>query len=285
MGIEQLAVDGVRKDYLKIRYKDDDFLYVPADQLDMVYKHIGKEGAAVRVNKLGGNEWNRTKQKVKAAAADMAKELIALYAQRSSMPGIAFSADSEWQHDFEAAFPYEETEDQLRSIAEVKRDMEIPHPMDRLLCGDVGYGKTEVAIRAAFKAVMSGYQVAYLVPTTVLASQHYHTFKQRMMDYPVNVGMLSRFCTAAEERNVKRQLASGELDVVIGTHKLLGKGVKYNKLGLLIIDEEQRFGVGHKEKLKEIRKEVDVPVSYTHLDVYKRQVQLLQQLHKSPCFV
>lgn len=258
MGIEQLAVDGVRKDYLKIRYKDDDFLYVPADQLDMVYKHIGKEGAAVRVNKLGGNEWNRTKQKVKAAAADMAKELIALYAQRSSMPGIAFSADSEWQHDFEAAFPYEETEDQLRSIAEVKRDMEIPHPMDRLLCGDVGYGKTEVAIRAAFKAVMSGYQVAYLVPTTVLASQHYHTFKQRMMDYPVNVGMLSRFCTAAEERNVKRQLASGELDVVIGTHKLLGKGVKYNKLGLLIIDEEQRFGVGHKEKLKEIRKEVDV---------------------------
>lgn len=258
LGIEQLTVDGVRKDYLKIRYRDDDFLYVPADQLDMVYKHIGKEGAVVRMNKLGGNEWNRTKQKVKAAAADMAKELIALYAQRSSMPGIAFSPDSEWQRDFEAAFPYEETEDQLRSIAEVKRDMEIPHPMDRLLCGDVGYGKTEVAIRAAFKAVMSGYQVAYLVPTTVLASQHYHTFQQRMMDYPVNVGMLSRFCTAAEEREVKRQLATGEMDVVIGTHKLLGKSVKYHKLGLLIIDEEQRFGVGHKEKLKEIRKEVDV---------------------------
>lgn len=258
IGIEQLAVDGARKDYLKISYKDSDFLYVPTDQLDMVYKHIAKDGAHVRVNKLGGGEWSKTKQRVKAAAADMAKELIALYAQRSQIPGIGFSKDTEWQRDFEATFPYEETEDQLRSIEEVKADMEKPHPMDRLLCGDVGYGKTEVAIRAAFKAVTDGYQVAYLVPTTILASQHFNTFRQRMKGYPINIGMLSRFCTAAQQKEILKGLNNGEVDIVIGTHKLLGKAVKFHKLGLLIIDEEQRFGVGHKEKIKELRKEVDV---------------------------
>ena len=257
-GIEQLTVDGVRKDYLKIQYRGSDVLYVPTDQMDMVFKHTAKDGARIKVNKLGGSEWNSTKQRVKAAAADMAKELIALYAQRSRIPGIAFEPDSEWQRDFEAAFPYEETEDQLRSIEEVKRDMETPHPMDRLLCGDVGYGKTEVAMRAAFKAVMSGYQVAYLVPTTILASQHYNNFKQRMMHYPISVGMLSRFVTGAAQKEVVRGLETGEIDIVIGTHKLLGKNVKFHKLGLLVIDEEQRFGVAHKEKLKEIRKEVDV---------------------------
>lgn len=257
-GTEQLVVDGVRKDYLKIQYKGSDTLYVPTDQLDMVFKHTAKEGSHVKLNKLGGIEWNRTKQKVKAAAADMAKELIALYAQRTQIQGITFDKDSEWQRDFEAAFPYEETNDQLRSIEEVKADMEMPHPMDRLLCGDVGYGKTEVAMRAAFKAVMSGYQVAYLVPTTILATQHYNNFKQRMMDYPIEVGMLSRFTTEANRKKVIKELSTGELDIVIGTHKLLGKNVVFNKLGLLIIDEEQRFGVAHKEKLKEIRKEVDV---------------------------
>ncbi|MBE5040443.1 transcription-repair coupling factor [Ructibacterium gallinarum] len=257
-GIEQLCVEGVRKDYLKIQYRGSDVLYVPADQLDMVFKYTVKDTAHVRVNKLGGTEWGKTRQRVKAAAAEMAERLLALYAQRSKLKGISFLPDTEWQHDFEAAFPYEETEDQLRSIAEVKADMEKPHPMDRLLCGDVGYGKTEVAMRAAFKAVMSGYQVAYLVPTTILASQHYHNFKQRMMDYPIQVGMLSRFATGAYQKEVLKGLASGEIDVVIGTHKLLGKAVKFRKLGLLVIDEEQRFGVGHKEKLKELRREVDV---------------------------
>ncbi len=258
VGIEQLTVEGVRKDYLKIRYKGGDFLYVPTDQLDMVYKHIVGDGARVKMNKLGGSDWSRTKQRVKAAAADMAKELVALYAERAKIPGIAFPEDDEWQSDFEARFPYDETDDQLRSIDEMKRDMEKPYPMDRLLCGDVGYGKTEVALRGAFKAVNAGYQVAYLVPTTILASQHFNTFKQRMKDYPINVAMLSRFCTAAEERRVVRGLSTGEVDVVIGTHKLLGKQVRFNKLGMLIIDEEQRFGVAHKEKIKEMRKEVDV---------------------------
>ena len=188
----------------------------------------------------------------------MAKELIDLYAKRANTPGISFPKDDEWQSDFEAKFPFEETDDQLRSIQEMKEDMEKPYPMDRLLCGDVGYGKTEVALRGAFKAVMAGYQVAYLVPTTILATQHFNTFKQRMKDYPINVAMLSRFCTAAEEKRIVKGLATGEIDVVIGTHKLLGKHIKYNKLGLLVIDEEQRFGVAHKEKIKEIRKEVDV---------------------------
>lgn len=258
IGIEQLTVEGVRKDYLKIRYKNSDMLYVPTDQLDMVYRYDKKEGAAVKLNRLGGNDWEKTRQRVKAAAADMAKKLVALYAERASLPGIAFAEDTEWQKNFEAAFPYDETDDQLRSIDEVKADMEKPHPMDRLLCGDVGYGKTEVALRAAFKAVMSGYQVAYLVPTTILANQHFNTFKQRMMDYPMNIEMLSRFRTPAAQKKVISGLSTGEVDVVIGTHKLLGKNVDFKKLGLLIIDEEQRFGVAHKEKIKEIKKNIDV---------------------------
>ena len=258
IGIEQLVVDSVRKDYLKICYKNDDFLYVPTDQLDMVYKYTGKEGARVRVNKLGGSEWSRTKQRVRAAAQDMAKELIDLYAARTNIQGIEFGKDGEWQKEFEELFPYEETDDQLRSIDEVKADMEKPYPMDRLLCGDVGYGKTEVAIRAAFKAVMDGYQVAYLVPTTILASQHFGTFKQRMKGYPINIAMLSRFCSQREEKEIKKQLQTGETDIVIGTHKLLSGSVKFKKLGLLIIDEEQRFGVTHKEKIKTMSKNVDV---------------------------
>lgn len=258
LGIEQLSVDGVKKDYLKIVYKDGDTLYVPTDQMTQIYKYIGKEGGSVRLNRLGGADWNKTKQRVKASCEDMAEQLIALYAKRESIEGISFSKDTEWQRDFEAAFPYEETEDQLRSIAEVKADMERARPMDRLLCGDVGYGKTEVALRAAFKAVMDGYQVAYLVPTTVLANQHYNTFRQRLRDYPMQCAMLSRFCTASQQREIIKQLASGEIDIVIGTHKLLQKNVKFRKLGLLIIDEEQRFGVAHKEKIKELREEIDV---------------------------
>ena len=257
-GIEQLNVDGVLKDYLKINYKNSDTLYVPTDQLDMVYHYDKKEGAKVKISSLGGTDWAKTRQRVKAAAADMAKQLVALYAERANMPGIAFSKDTEWQKSFESAFPYDETDDQLRSIDEVKADMEKPHPMDRLLCGDVGYGKTEVALRAAFKAVMSGYQVAYLVPTTILANQHFNTFKQRMMDYPVNIEMLSRFRTPTAQKKILKSLKTGEIDIVIGTHKLLSNSVDFKKLGLLIIDEEQRFGVAHKEKIKELRKDIDV---------------------------
>ena len=258
MGMERLTVEGAQKDYLKISYKGGDSLYVPADQLNLIYKHIGRDGGHVKLNNLGGQDWNKAKQKVKSSCQDMAKELVELYAQREAIKGIEFAKDTEWQHDFELAFPYEETDDQLRCIAEVKRDMEKPRPMERLLCGDVGYGKTEVAMRAAFKAVMDGYQVAYLVPTTILASQHYNNFRQRMKDYPVNVGQLSRFSTPTQQKNTIKQLKTGELDIIIGTHKILQKTIEFKKLGLLIIDEEQRFGVGHKERIKEMKKEIDV---------------------------
>ena len=258
IGIKQLDVDGVKRDYLHIRYKGEDTLYIPTDQLGSIYKYAGKDGAEVRLNKLGGAEWNRTKQRVREAASDMARELIALYAARETIDGIAFSPDNEWQREFEAAFPYEETDDQLRCAEEVKADMQKPHPMDRLLCGDVGYGKTEVAMRAAFKAVLDGYQAAYLVPTTILANQHAATFRRRMRDYPIEIEMLSRFKTAAQQREIIKKLKTGETDIVIGTHKLLGKDVEFKNLGLLIIDEEQRFGVSHKERIKELKKEIDV---------------------------
>ncbi len=258
VGIQRLTVEGAQRDYLKILYKGGDSLYIPADQLNMIYKHSGGEGANVRLNNLGGQDWNKAKQRVKDSCKDMAKELVELYAQRESIRGIEFSADTEWQRDFEAAFPYDETDDQLRCIAEVKQDMEKPHPMERLLCGDVGYGKTEVAMRAAFKAVMDGYQVAYLVPTTILANQHYNNFRQRMKDYPINIATLSRFVTPTQQKNVVKQLKNGEVDIIIGTHKILQKNIDFKKLGLLIIDEEQRFGVGHKERIKELKNEIDV---------------------------
>ncbi len=257
-GIERLTVEGAQKDYLKIVYKGGDSLYVPADQLNLIYKHTSNDGARVRLNSLGGQDWNKAKQKVRQSCSDMAKELVELYAQRQTIKGIAFSKDTEWQRDFETAFPYDETDDQLRCISEVKADMEKPCPMERLLCGDVGYGKTEVAMRAAFKAVMDGYQVAYLVPTTILASQHYNNFRQRMKDYPVNIANLSRFSTPTQQKNIVKQLKSGECDIVIGTHKILQKTIEFKKLGLLIIDEEQRFGVSHKERIKEMKKEIDV---------------------------
>lgn len=258
LGIVRMKVSGVTKDYIKIEYRGEDFLYLPVGQLDAVSKYTGGENKMVRLNRLGSNEWTNAKRKVKQSVQEMAQKLVALYAERAQAEGVAFSADTPWQHDFEGAFPYEETEDQLRSTAEIKKDMESSRPMDRLLCGDVGYGKTEVAMRGAFKAVMDGYQVAYLVPTTILASQHYQNFVERMKDFPITVRMLSRFSTPAETKRTLKMLQTGECDIVVGTHKLLSKNVVFKKLGFLIVDEEQRFGVTHKEKIKEMKKNVDV---------------------------
>ncbi|WHH57606.1 transcription-repair coupling factor [Petroclostridium sp. X23] len=258
VGIEKLMVEGAAKDYLKIKYNGEDFLYVPASQLDLIQKYIGADGKAPRLNKLGGSDWIKTKNKVKKSVQELAKGLLELYAQRQAVTGYAFSSDTTWQRQFEDTFPYEETTDQMRCIEEVKEDMEKSKPMERLLCGDVGYGKTEVAIRAAFKAVMDGKQVAYLVPTTVLAQQHYNNFMQRMKDFPVKVEMLSRFKSAGEQKHIVKQLKTGEVDIIIGTHRILQKDLQFRSLGLLIIDEEQRFGVTHKEKLKSIKKDVDV---------------------------
>lgn len=258
VGMEKKTVTGITKDYLKIQYQGTDCLYVPVDQLDMLYKYTGNTEMKVRVNKLGGTDWTKTKARVKAATADMAKHLLALYASREKSRGYAFSADAPWQRDFEDTFAYQETEDQLKSIEEVKKDMESVHPMDRLLCGDVGYGKTEVAIRAAFKAATDGKQVAYLCPTTILAMQQYETFSSRMAPFPVRVQMLSRFRTASQQKQILKQLKTGEIDVLIGTHRLLQKDVQFKDLGLLIVDEEQRFGVAHKERMKELKNNIDV---------------------------
>ena len=258
--MEQIKVDNAVKDYIKIAYQGSDTLYVPATQLDLVSKYIGGGGedANVRLNKIGSDAWQKTKAKARKAAKDMAGELIQLYAARKRQPGFAFAADSPWQKEFEDNFPYPETDDQLRCIADIKRDMETPTPMDRLLCGDVGFGKTEVALRAVMKAVMDGKQVAILVPTTVLAQQHYTTAMARFRGFPVNIDVLSRFRTSKQQQQTLRNLAAGSVDVIIGTHKLLQKSVQFKDLGLLIIDEEQRFGVSHKERLKEMSKGVDV---------------------------
>lgn len=257
MGLDTLEVEGKRHDYLKVKYNGDDFLYVPTDQLDLLQKYVGKDGV-VRLNKMGGADFARQKKKVKESTAELAKEMVALYAARQNAKGFAFSPDTEWQKSFEEEFPYEETEDQLRSIAEVKQDMESERPMDRLLCGDVGYGKTEVALRAAFKAVMDSKQVAFLAPTTVLVMQHYNTFLNRMKKFPVKVAELSRFKTKKEQTQIIKQLKSGEIDIVVGTHRLLGKDIEFKNLGLLVVDEEQRFGVKHKERIKEMKHNVDV---------------------------
>lgn len=258
LGIEKLAVGEAERDYLVIKYQGEDKLYVPTDQAGLLQKYVSQEGQIPKLSKLGGNEWAKVKKKVKAAVKDMAEELLSLYAARQSMPGFAFNPDQPWQYEFEEAFPFEETPDQLRAIREVKRDMEKPRPMDRLLCGDVGYGKTEVAIRAAFKAVTNGKQVAVLVPTTVLAQQHYNTFRERFEGFAVNVAVLSRFRTAREQKATIREIQNGKVDIVIGTHRILSKDVKFKDLGLLIVDEEQRFGVAHKERLKKLKKSVDV---------------------------
>ena len=260
VAMEQIKVDGAVKDYVKIAYQGTDTLFVPATQLDMVSKYIGVGGedANVRLNKIGTDAWQKTKSKARKAAKDMAGELIQLYAARKRQEGFAYGADSPWQKEFEDNFPYPETDDQLRCIAEIKSDMETPVPMDRLLCGDVGFGKTEVALRAVMKAVMDGKQVAILVPTTVLAQQHYQTTVSRFRGFPVNIDVLSRFRTTTQQKKTLQNLKTGLVDIVIGTHKLLQKSVEFKDLGLLIVDEEQRFGVSHKERLKELSKGVDV---------------------------
>ena len=258
IGVNTITADGVTKDYIKIKYKNDDVLYVPTNQLDTIRKFVGGGERIPKVNRLGGKEWEQTKARVKKNLREVAKELIELYAKRQKVQGYAFSKDTPWQTQFENSFPYQETDDQLRCIEEVKKDMEMPKPMDRLLCGDVGYGKTEVAIRAAFKAVMNQKQVAYLVPTTVLADQQYESFKERMEEFPIRVEVLNRFKTKKEQNAIIKKLKLGEVDVVIGTHRLLSKDVEFKDLGLLIIDEEHRFGVKAKEKIKEYKTNVDV---------------------------
>jgi transcription-repair coupling factor (superfamily II helicase) len=258
-GIIKMPVDGVEKDYIKICYAGTDSLYVPATQLDLVSKYIGAgEDRPVKLSRMGGTDWAKAKTRAKAAAKEMASELIALYARRQRQKGHAFAPDSPWQIEFEDSFGYTETDDQLRCIAEIKEDMEKETPMDRLLCGDVGYGKTEVALRAVMKCVLDGMQAAILVPTTVLAQQHYQTAVQRFFGYPVNIQVLSRFRTPSQVKQTLRDIRSGAVDIVIGTHKLLQKDVVFKNLGLLVVDEEQRFGVSHKEHIKEISQQVDV---------------------------
>lgn len=257
-GMIRRTVGEVEREYLVLRYAGEDKIYVPVDQIDRVTRYIGAGDGPPTLTRLGTQDWERTKRKVRAAVQELAEELLHLYAQRQLKPGFAFSPDNEWQRELEASFPYLETDDQLRAIAEVKADMERPIPMDRLVCGDVGFGKTEVALRAAFKAVQDGKQVAILVPTTVLAQQHFDTFRKRMAAFPVTVEMLSRFRSPKEQDDIVRDLARGKIDIIIGTHRLLSNDVVFRDLGLVIVDEEQRFGVRHKERLKQLRAEVDV---------------------------
>ena len=258
VGIEPLKVEGNRKDYLKIKYAGNDLLYVPVEQMDLVQKYIGSGGAAPKLNKLSGGDWKKTKARAKAAIENMAEELVKLTAERQIQQGYAFSPDTVWQHEFEEMFPYVETDNQLRCIEEIKADMELPWPMDRLLCGDVGFGKTEIAARAIFKCVMDGKQAALLVPTTILANQHYHTLKERFERFPCTVEMMSRFKSEAAQKETAEGVSEGRVDVLIGTHRILSKDVKFKDLGLLVIDEEQRFGVQHKEAIKYMKKNVDV---------------------------
>ncbi|HBG59175.1 MAG TPA: transcription-repair coupling factor [Anaerolineaceae bacterium] len=258
IGLHRTNLEGSQREYLTIQYKDNDVLYVPIHQADRLTRYIGPDDQTPALSRLGGTEWNQTKQKVNQAVQAVAKDLLELYAKRQIAKGFKFSQDNDWQRELEASFPYIETPDQLEAIQEVKADMESERPMDRLLTGDVGYGKTEVALRAAFKAVLDGKQVAVLVPTTVLAQQHYDTFRQRLATFPVNVEMLSRFRSPKEQNEIIKKLANKQVDIVIGTHRLISSDVKFNDLGLVIIDEEQRFGVSHKEHLKKLRNTVDV---------------------------
>ena len=257
-GMEKIESDGITKDYINIEYKDASNLFVPASQLELIQKYSNLSARKPKLNKLGGTEWEKAKSRVRSQVQIAAQDLVKLYAERQAKEGYAYGKDTVWQKEFEELFPYEETEDQLSAIEDTKRDMESHRIMDRLICGDVGYGKTEVAIRAAFKAVMDSKQVVYLVPTTILAQQHYNSFKERMEHYPVEIAMLSRFCTPKEQKRIFDGLKNGTIDIVIGTHKVLSKNIKYKNLGLLIIDEEQRFGVKQKEKIKQLKKDVDV---------------------------
>ena len=259
IGMERMTVDGSERDFIKIAFAGTDFLYVPATSLDLISKYIGSgDTERVRLNRLGGTDWTKAKARAKAAAKELADGLIRLYAARAKVKGFAFPEDDAWQREFEEAFPYEETDDQLRCIAEIKDDMQSDRPMDRLLCGDVGFGKTEVALRAVMKCILAGKQAAILVPTTVLARQHYLTAMQRFQGHPITIELLTRYKTGAEQTKLLKKLEAGSIDLVIGTHKLFNKKIKFKDLGLLVVDEEQRFGVGHKETLKEISKNVDV---------------------------
>ncbi|TVX85150.1 transcription-repair coupling factor [Paenibacillus agilis] len=258
VGIGTLEINGIHKDYLHILYAGGDKLSVPVDQLHLIQRYVSSEEKEPKINKLGGTEWTKVKNKVRSSVKDIADDLIKLYASRQSSPGYAFEKDTSEQQQFEDMFPYDETRDQVRAIEEIKKDMEMPRPMDRLLCGDVGYGKTEVAIRAAFKSAIEGKQVAVLVPTTILAQQHYETFRERFADYPFNIQVLSRFRSRKEQNETMKGVKSGVVDVIIGTHRLLSQDVVFKDLGLLIVDEEQRFGVTHKEKLKKLKMNVDV---------------------------
>lgn len=256
-GIDRIKAAGVERDYIKLKYADEETLFIPIEQVNLVQRYIGSEGGSPRLDKLGGKSWEAKKQKALKSAYDLAERLIKLYSKRRTTPGFAYGPDTEWQEQFEAAFPYEETEDQLRCIEEVKADMEKNSPMDRLICGDVGYGKTEVAMRAAFKAVMGGRQVALLAPTTILAEQHFENFKERFNHFPVQIGMLSRFVPKTEQKKAVGKLKDGGLDLIIGTHRILQKDVAFKNLGLLIVDEEQRFGVKDKERIKEFKVSID----------------------------
>ncbi|MGO3197881.1 transcription-repair coupling factor [Vagococcus salmoninarum] len=258
IGMETLQMDGVHQDYMTILYQNNDKLFIPVTQLNLIQKYVASESKTPRINKLGGSEWTKTRSKVSSKIEDIADDLILLYAAREAEKGYAFSADDDYQREFEDAFPYSETEDQLRSIQEIKHDMEKVKPMDRLLVGDVGYGKTEVALRAAFKAVQDGKQVAMLVPTTILAQQHYETMIDRFNGFPVSIGLMSRFRTKKQQTATMESIKKGQIDIVVGTHRILSKDVEFQDIGLLIIDEEQRFGVKHKERLKQIRSQVDV---------------------------
>ena len=257
-GIEKMEVDNTIKDYIKIEYDKGGNLYIPTTQFDMIQKYAGRDAGKPKLNKLGTKEWSATKAKVKGAVRDVARELVELYAARSAKSGYKYGEDTLWQREFEELFPFEETEDQLAAIADTKKDMESAKIMDRLICGDVGYGKTEIAIRAAFKAVQEGKQVAFLVPTTILAQQHYNTFIQRMKDYPINIELMCRFRTPAQQKQAIEGLKKGNVEIVIGTHRLLSKDIAFKDLGLLVVDEEQRFGVTHKEKIKQLKKDIDV---------------------------
>src|ERR1700678_987353 len=259
MGLREIEQDGIKVEFMVLEFAEQARLYVPLTRLDLIQKYRSTDAGPTPVlNKLGSQQWTKTRARVKKAMADMADELLKLYAERQAAKGHAFNVDNEFQLEFEEAFDFTETDDQLNAIADIKHDMESSRPMDRLLCGDVGYGKTEVAMRAAFKAVQDGKQVAVLTPTTILAFQHYETFKKRFSQFPINIEMISRFRTPKEQKVILEKVETGRVDILIGTHRLLSKDVKFQDLGLLIVDEEQRFGVRHKERLKQMRKEIDV---------------------------
>ncbi len=257
-GLRHIEKNGQQQEHLALEFDEGTLLYVPASRIGLIQRYVGGGSSRPRLAKIGGQSWGKTRKAVESAVTDMADELLELQAARASKVGISFAADGHWQHQFDASFPYVPTHDQVTAIDACKDDMERPRPMDRLICGDVGYGKTEVAMRAAFKAVVSGYQVAVLVPTTVLAEQHFHSFQQRMAEFPVEIAKLSRFVSAADQKETVKQLRGGKVDIVIGTHRLASKDVDFSNLGLVIIDEEQRFGVEVKERLKSLHRNVDV---------------------------